>query len=275
MTGIKAWPVVLTALAVGLSMSARAEDAAVPPELSCLIEPNQTVKLRSEATGALAWIKVRRGDRVKAGEELAALESGVERAQYEAARLKAATKAYTDEKKAVAEAASLALDRKQKLASKEMSSLQDLDKAKMEFAVAQAQLEAAELDRKLTAIEAERLAAQLARRTLRAPVSGLVTSVEAHAGELADGSATILTLAETDPLKVEVYLPLSAFPSIRVGQKAVIRPEKPINGRYEALVVSKDAHIDAASSLFQVRLDLPNADGSIPSGIRCEAHFEP
>jgi len=54
-------------------------------------------------------------------------------------------------------------------------------------------------------------------------------------------------------LKVEVYLPTAAYPVIRVGMHAEIRPQEPIGGAYVAEVASKDAQIDAASGQVKVR----------------------
>lgn len=44
-------------------------------------------------------------------------------------------------------------------------------------------------------------------------------------------------------------------------------------GRHEAEAVVVDRLIGAASSTFFVRLQLPNPDCKIPSGIRCDVEF--
>ena len=44
--------------------------------------------------------------------------------------------------------------------------------------------------------------------------------------------------------------------------------------RFPGTVRNVDRVIDAASSTFVVRLELPNAQGAIPSGSRCTAFIE-
>lgn len=48
-----------------------------------------------------------------------------------------------------------------------------------------------------------------------------------------------------------------------------------LSGRYQADVVVVDRLIDAAGSPFFVRLQLPDPDYKIPSGIRCGVKFRP
>ena len=84
-----------------------------------------------------------------------------------------------------------------------------------------------------------------------------------------------MRLAQIDPLRVEVIVPVSAFGTIQVGQRAVMRPESPMNGEYPATVTIVDGVADASSGTFRVRLGLPNEDYSLPSGLRCRVKFLP
>jgi len=47
----------------------------------------------------------------------------------------------------------------------------------------------------------------------------------------------------------------------------------PVEGSHEARVVVVDRVIDAASSTFRVRLQIPNKGYSLPSGLRCQVDF--
>ena len=55
---------------------------------------------------------------------------------------------------------------------------------------------------------------------------------------------------------------------------ATIVPELPQYGEHPATVTIVDKVIDAASSTFGVRLELPNAEQQIPSGMRCQVRFD-
>ena len=84
-----------------------------------------------------------------------------------------------------------------------------------------------------------------------------------------------MRLAEIDPLRVEVIVPVSAFGAIQVGQPALVRPEAPMVGEFPATVTVVDGVADAASGTFRVRLGLPNEDYGVPSGLKCRVQFLP
>jgi RND family efflux transporter MFP subunit len=259
-------------------LASAAEDLdALTKRTSCLIEANSVIKLSSQSQGILAKVNVRRGDAIEAQTIVAELESAVERAMLHAAQLKARTDAPVKSKAAELAFAEQRLARQQQLAERSVPSAtpQALEEAQTRVAVARSELLQAELDRSLSAIDVERLDAILERRLLRSPVDGVVAAVDMHPGEYADSATTVATIAEIQPLKVEVYLPTAAYPAVRVGMHAEIRPQEPIGGAYVAEVASKDAQIDAASGLFQIQLRLQNPGNVIPAGLRCSIKFLP
>lgn len=272
---------VLFLLAMGASLCAGAawaeEDAGSLDSLarnaSCLIEAQTVVKLASQAQGVLAKVDVRRGDSVKAGQVIATLESSVEEAQLKAVRLKAETDALIQSKNTELTIAKSKLLRQQGLQAKNIATLPTLEQAETDVAVLESQLKEAELDKQIAAIDTERMTAVLERRIMRSPIDGIVVSVDHASGEYADLSTVIATLAEVQPLKVKVYLPLPAYPLVSLGMKAVVTPVGPLSGTYEAEVTQKDRQIDAESNLFQAQLNLPNPDLAIPAGLRCEVSF--
>ncbi len=245
----------------------------VAARASCLIAPNAVYKLAMPSQGALASVAVQRADRVEKGQVIAELESGVERSQVEAARARAETSAVIDSKAAVLMAAKAKVQRQSTLRQDQFSSQQSLEEAQAAEAIAKADLEQAKLDRVLAGFDLERLQATLDRRVLRAPAKGVITDVTLHEGEYADPAAPIVTLTETDPLKVDVYLPASAYSLVAPGRIAKISPLDAVSGAYGAEVITKDPQIDASSGLFLVELRLPNPDGAIPAGIRCKVEF--
>ncbi|WP_377291772.1 efflux RND transporter periplasmic adaptor subunit [Rhizobium sp. SG2393] len=242
---------------------------------SCLIEANRIIKLSSQVQGTLSDVSVRRGDRVRKGQVVASLDSEVEAAQVESLRLKAGNEALIASKRAVKATLKDTLDRQQTLNKRGAASLQQMQKAEMDYVLANADVEQALLDQQLARIDLKRAEAALVRRNLRAPVDGVVTQVALDPGEFADPQQMAMEIAETAVLRVELYLPLEAFPLVKVGMAATIAPEAPIGGAYPATITSKDGQIDSASGLFQVQFELANPDGVVPGGIRCTARFEP
>jgi RND family efflux transporter MFP subunit len=254
---------------------ARAEAAGIP-ELDCVIEPQQVVKLSTPVIGVIGRIDVDRGDVIKKGQILGKLEDGVEQADLNLARAQAASDSGI---KAVA--ARLDFLRKKSarvgdLAAKNAGygSQQSLEEATSDVNVAEQQLKQAELELELARLKVGKAEQELKQRMLVSPIDGVVTERLLVPGEFRNEQSPILTLAQIDPLRVEVFVPTSQYGRIRVGSTAKILPQQPIGGTYTATVTVADQVLDAASGTFGVRLALPNPDRQLPAGIRCKVRFD-
>lgn len=137
-------------------------------------------------------------------------------------------------------------------------------------AVAHAQAELS--NRRLADLELNRTTAEVALRTIRSPINGVVVERYMHPGEFPK-QERVLKLAQIDPLRVEVYAPVSMLHTVTVGMQAVVRPEDPVKGEYKAKVTVVDKVVDAASGTFGVRLELPNSDMKLPAGLKCTVRF--
>jgi multidrug efflux pump subunit AcrA (membrane-fusion protein) len=80
-------------------------------------------------------------------------------------------------------------------------------------------------------------------------------------------------LAEIGTLYVEVVLPVGAFGEVKPGMPVEVKPEIPRGTTHRGTVAVVDKVLDAASSTFGVRLELPNPQLKIPAGIHCTANF--
>lgn len=263
----------LVLLALGLAaVPARAADGGH----DCLIEPWQRIEVRSPVIGVIDRIDVDRGSTVKAGQTLVALDSGVEQAAYEAAAARAKSDAEINVAKARAEFARAKFQRANDLREQKFVSGQEHDQVLAEMRVAEAELALAQDNRRLAAIDAKRLSETLRQRSLRAPFAGVVTERLQHPGELAftgEGARPILKLAQTHPLRVEVVLPVALLGTIHAGRSAEVTPEPPLKGRWQATIRVVDRVVDSASGSFGVRLELANAQGEIPAGVKCRVKF--
>jgi|SRR5262245_39006237 len=260
------------------NFSARSENSgasvAHEKEFECVIEPQQVVKLASPIVGVIARLDVDRGDIVRQGQVVGKLEDGVEAATLALARAKA-TNDYTIK---AAEARLQFLRRKHErlfqLYGKAASTLAAMEEADAEAKVAEQQLKEATLNKELAQLEVERAEEILNQRTLRSPVDGVVVERLLVPGEYRNEQSPVLTLAQINPLRVEVFVPTAYYGQIRIGSKAEIQPERPIGGKHAAIVTVVDHVLDAASGTFGVRLSLPNPDLNLPAGIRCKVLFE-
>jgi RND family efflux transporter MFP subunit len=242
----------------------------------CLIEPSQVVELRAAVDGLIGAVHVQRGDPVRKGQVLVELQSSAERVAVESARFRAQMEGQVAAARNRVDYAGKKLARLADLQQQNYASAQSRDEADAERRLAESELQAAIENRELAKIEHRRAQEQLGLRTLASPFHGVVLDRTLNPGDLAEsgsGRKPVLKLAQIDPLRVDIVLPAALFGQVQPGHKAVVAAQVG-GGRYEALVKVVDKVIDAASGTFVARVELPNAKGSVPSGVRCNAQIE-
>jgi multidrug efflux pump subunit AcrA (membrane-fusion protein) len=151
-------------------------------------------------------------------------------------------------------------------------SFKDVDEAAAAKALAEVSVIEGRDYKRLAELELERALAALAVRTIRSPVTGVVTERLLASGEFAK-QAPILKVAQLDPLRVEVFVHVAHLGKIAVGMLAEVLPEAPVNGVYQARVTVVDRVVDAASGTYGVRLELPNPDYRLSAGLKCKVRF--
>jgi len=243
-----------------------------PSTLDCIIEPSQVVAIGSPVTGLIEKVYVERSDLVEAGQVLVELESTVERAAVAQARSRSRMNGELEARQANHALGQRNRERAEKLFENNALSLELRETVETEAEVARLEVEQALDDKRLASLQLEQALAVLKRRTIRSPISGVVTERLMSAGERVEDE-TILTVARVDPLRVEVILPAAMFGSIRPGMRASIVPEFPGDQVHVASVTIVDRVIDAASGTFGARLELLNPDQSIPGGLHCQVRF--
>ncbi len=231
---------------LGVSVGLLAAASTLQAEtFECLVEPYVKVKMSSAVPGILDEVPVDRGDRVTKGQVLATLESDVERANY-------------DLVKARAEFAGRRVERNKELYRKQMISIHERDELETEWHLLQ--LEQLEVEERLK------------QRTIRSPLDGVVVKRHFSPGEFVNEDP-ILELAQIDPLRIEVAVPVRLYGKIRMGMAAEVEWEAPGVGKHRATVTVVDPVVDAASGTIGVRLELSNPDYRLPAGTQCSVVF--
>ena len=243
--------------------------------LECMIEPNSVADVSTREEGVLEAILVRRGDIVKKGQVVAKLESSLEALTLELANARAEMQGEIESRRATLEYMQRQRDRINDLFANKSISFNEKDKAETDVRLAETELQLAIDNLKLRRIERDRAAQQLELRSIRSPVDGVIVDILLVPGEsVEDRAREIMTIAEVNPLKVEVIMPAELFGSVQVGTPAEIEPLIPGADIRYTEVATVDRTIDAASDTFGVQLQLENADHAIPGGIRCNINFK-
>ena len=237
--------------------------------------PNRIVNLGAATDGLIAEVAVDRGDLVQVGQVVATLDVAVGRAQTDLSRAHAARQAPRELAATRLEDARRRLAYQEELLGDGYSTPDQVESARTEVRIEELALAN---EAELTAIaklELARAEALLAQGTITSPVCGVVIERYLSPGEILSrsGQAEVVSIAELDPLLVEVHVPIELFERILVGDSAEVAFDAPGAPRRGAEVTVKDRVVDTASRTFRVRLSLPNPDYALPAGLRCRVTF--
>lgn len=143
----------------------------------------------------------------------------------------------------------------------------ELTKAKADVAIAVAELRGAQESQQIAELEYQRLQAQIGRRTVKSPISGVVVRISRERGELVSGAeAAIAHIAELGRLNVVSYVSAAAARSLKRGEPMAVTlaDGKEVKGKIDFISPT----VDPRSGTRQVKVLLKNSGGDIRSGTR-------
>lgn len=126
------------------------------------------------------------------------------------------------------------------------------------------------------------LEAQLEKMTLRSPMSGVVTSRSAHAGEAAVAGATLLTVANLDRVHLTIYVPEDELNRVFLGQEVKVQvdsfPDEVFAGTVSHIAQQAEftpknvqTEKDRVNMVFAVKVTLPNPGHRLKPGMPADA----
>jgi len=239
----------------------------------CILEPRLKIKLATPVSGVLKEVLADRGDLVRKDQIVAQLESAVDQAQLDLAKAKAESDATVKAREARLVFLTKKRERTTGLLAKGAASAAALDEIESDFGVASQDLREAQANLRIAQLEVLRAEEVLKLRSVKSPIDGVVAERHLLGGEYAYDQAPIMTIAQINPLNVEVFVPVALYGTIKAGMEATVIGEVPVGGRYLARVEVIDPLIDARSGTFGIRLLLANPDNKIPAGLRCKVEF--
>jgi len=260
-----------TLLMTWLALGALAT-AAGAQTLDCLVNPYLVVAVSFPTDGVLDTVLVDRGDLVKEGQVLATLESSVEKATVALATARAKVESALKSNQVRLDFGVRKFARTDEMYQKNLVPLKELDEAETQKVLADLGILEAKENRQIAELELERARAALVQRTLKSPVTGVVTERLLSPGEFVRGTP-IVKVAQIHPLRVEVIAPVALLGKLSVGLSADVLPEAPVGGVHAAKVTVVDRVIDAASGTFGIRLEVPNPSYRLPAGLKCKVRF--
>ena len=216
-------------------------------------------RLSFRTGGLIESIEVKTGDRVKAGQRLAALDSRDAALAYQKAR------AALENARVQKANARSGLTRMRQLYQADNVSLAEYEQAKAGYAAAAASHESAGKSLDLQ----ER---QLRFNEIHAPVDGIVTAVNFEVNEVIQAGAPLVELSAGEDIEMEVGVPEGHIAGIRNGDPVRVRFSALPGVEFAARVREISWALDASSTYpVRVRLDAPSP--SIRPGMAGDAEF--
>jgi membrane fusion protein, multidrug efflux system len=236
---------------------------------ACLLKPRHVIQLGSPVFGVLKGVFVDRADAVKEGQVVAKLDTTVEEAQVALDHYRLTNVMQIEAAKIDLAWNQRELERRQKLAGNMFSKANEIDEFITKVEHDRIAIRKAESDLEVAKLESARSDAQLNLKIIRSPVNGIVTELKLAPGEFIYEQTPIMTVAEMDPLTVDLVVPSERLRSVKLGMIGQLHLLAPVDRTFPAQVDAIDQVIDPASDTFRIRLALPNPGYVIPAGIRC------
>lgn len=267
-------PLLLALIALGPSRgtATKLDEIGYP----CVLVPASSVELAPLTDGVVAELLVGRGDAVVQGQVVARLERRVEAAELALAEARAEQGRGVERARVQLEEARRRVERLAPLAELGIASKESYDEAQVQFATVTYDLQEAQMNAVIDGLEADRARARFDQRELRSPITGVVVDRHLEVGELAlrAGESVVIEIAAVSSLRADVRVPLALFDAIEEGSAATVRFELSGGQERSARVSTVDRVADAGSGTIRVRIEIDNADGSIPAGTPARVLFD-
>lgn len=271
-TSLLKWPSMMRMLTVAAGLCALTVPSVWASEMACVIKPYAEISIGTPVEGLIQTVPVDRGDWVTKGQVIVTLESSLEEATVALAKGKAQAEAALKSSQVKIGFSSRKLERALDLFKSNSIAQHDVDEAKTEKALAEISYQEASENKRQAELELNRAAAALHLHTIRSPINGVVVDRLLSPGELAR-QTPVMKLAQINPLRVEVYAPLSLLGKLKTGMQADVRPEGKGQSVYQAKIMVVNKVVDSASGTIGVRLEMPNPNNAIAAGLACTVEF--
>ena len=201
----------------------------------------QAVQLAAQAGGRIEELRIRQGDRVRAGQLLVVLDQ----AQLQAQRTELIAKKAKDR---------LNLQRFQFLAQMGAASEIQRDELRQTYISTSAELKALEAD--------------LSYRDLRSPIAGVIGDITVKVGDVIRAGDPFTSVIRNGRLNARIDVPASFRRRLRPGQRVIVEDPgtEAVLGR--GVIDSIDPSVNAGNQVLLVKAGFDNRGGALRDGLR-------
>ena len=232
-------------------------------------EPYRTIHVAAPEAGIIGQTLVEEGSVVRKGDPLVQLDVDLQQALLAIAEAGKEARGRVDASQAEVRLRQHMLSALEALRSTGHAQAEEVERARADLAIAEGQLTTAREQQQLKQLEYDRIRVQIDRRTVRAPLDGVVTKVLKHAGEFtAPNDPHLLVLVQLNPLTATFDVASKDAGDVAVGDSIDVRFQEGGQSA-QAIVEYVSPVIDAESGTIAVKVRMPNPSGELQSGQSC------
>lgn len=140
-------------------------------------------------------------------------------------------------------------------------------------AIPRAEYDRAAAEKSSTEAKVGEIRATIARKTIRAPFSGVLGIRQVNLGQYLAGGNPIVPLQSLNPIYVEFGVPQQAAAQVKVGQTVRVVASDVAGQTFEGRVSAVDSVVDEATRNVRVQATLNNLKGKLRPGMYVEAEL--
>ena len=232
-------------------------------------EPYRTIHVAAAESGIVNRVFVREGEVVKARQPVVALDDEVHRMLLDIAKQQMEATGRLDSASAELELHQSRFDKLVELRRAGQAYQQEVDRARADVEVARGRFLAMQEESVLKRLEHKKIQVQLERRTVTAPVDGIVTALRKNPGEyVSPVDPEVITIVQLNPLRATFLMDRAAAQQVQPGQRVTVTfTDASISA--PGIVEYVSELTDAESGTVPVKVRVDNSEAKYRSGERC------
>lgn len=233
--------------------------------IEAVTTPSADVTLSFVQPGRIAEVSVKEGDQVTAGQLLVRQDDAVEQARLAQIKAQAEDTNKIQANRASLEQKKVDLEKLERAFERKAATESEVAHARLEVLIAELSLKVAEFEHRQDGRKYEEGKIRVENMSLTSPIAGRAEKLYVEVGEAVNGLEDVVRVVKTDPLWIEVYVPLAVAGKLDCGQSARVAFPAGKGRSVQGSIIFVAAVADAASGTLRVRVQVPNEAGR-PAG---------
>jgi RND family efflux transporter MFP subunit len=261
------WCFVIIVACLTVPASAWSEDG-----IKAITMPSADVTLSFIQPGLIAEVRVREGDMVKAGQIIILQDYAADQARLLLLKEQSEDTTQIKVQEATLAQKTVYLEKLVWAAERGSATELEVEDAKLGVKIAEFSLKSARFEHEQNKRKYEEAKIRVENMRLKSPITGRVEEIEIEVGESINSLDNAVRIVRTDPLWIDVHVPLDKGRNIRLDQTAHINFPGSEQETLEGKVIFISTVADAASSTLKARIEVPNTSNR-PSGEQISVLF--